>query len=314
MSAFVQAASHRAAASVAACAFPAPNTAGNCLVVAALATEPFGGLTVMTIADSQGNAWTQLTSPTELNNMLPSVWIAPNCKGGANTVTVTYNYGAVQIMCTIVELTGLIAAPLDVQGCGSGTSVNHRTASITTTHANEVLLLLGLEAQTGADVETNTNDWPVRFSVADSSAYPAFGFTVSEGFAPAAGAQSNDGWHICSYGYLYLLALQSAPVGAPPAWPAMTFAAGVRGVPYSVDWDLAPAATPTTYTLLSGTLPTGMSLSNVASDVGRLSGTPTVVGAFSFTLRATNGARTADKTFSFTVADAPGLHAYGWML
>ena len=306
MSAFVQGASHRAAASVAACAFPAANTAGNCLVVLAIAAEPFGGLTTMTIADSQGNAWTHITSPAEQNNILPGVWIAPNCKAGANTVTVTYNYGSYPIMCVVLELTGILAvSPLDVQNAAAATSATHRSVAATTTHTNDVLLLLALDAATGAAVETNTLSWPVVFSVVDSGTYPAFAFTVSESFAAAAGAQSNDGWGTCSYGNLYLLALQGVapPAAAPPVWPAMTFAGGVKGIAYSQDWDLAPASTPTTYTLISGSLPTGLVLTNVSGDIGRLSGTPTVINTFTFTLRASNSAGAADKAFSITIAN-----------
>ena len=211
MSAFVQAAAQRSQSSVVVCAFPANNTAGNCLVVAAMAAEPFGGLTTMTIADSQGNAWTQITSPTELNNALPTVWIAPNCKAGLNTVTVTYHYGSYPIMCAVVELTGIAANPLDAQNAVCATSAPFRTAAVTTPHPNDVLLLLGLEQNSLSNVETNLNGWPVRFSALDTSAYPPMAITVSEGFAEATGAQSNEGINICSYGYLYLLALQTAP-------------------------------------------------------------------------------------------------------
>lgn len=93
----------------------------------------------------------------------------------------------------------------------------------------------------------------------------------------------------------------------PPVWPSFTFSNGVVGVAYSQTWDLAPAAPPTTYTLNSGSLPPGLSLSNVVDDIGKLSGTPTTAGTYTFTLLATNAYGTAvSPTFSITITSAPG--------
>ena len=89
----------------------------------------------------------------------------------------------------------------------------------------------------------------------------------------------------------------------PPVWQSFTFAPGVVGVAYSQQWDLAPAAPPTTYTLQSGSLPPGLSLSNVSNDVGKLSGTPTTAGTYTFQLLATNAYGTAvSPTFTLTVS------------
>jgi hypothetical protein len=79
------------------------------------------------------------------------------------------------------------------------------------------------------------------------------------------------------------------------------------GSSYSQRWDLAPAAAPTTYTLQAGSLPPGLSLSNVGNDVGQLAGTPTTAGAYSFTLRATNAYGTADQAFTLTVVNPSGV-------
>ena len=92
----------------------------------------------------------------------------------------------------------------------------------------------------------------------------------------------------------------------PPVWPLFTFANGVVGSAYSQNFDLAPAAAPTTYTVVSGALPTGLSLSNVSADVGMISGTPTVAGVYTFTLRATNAYGTADQAFSITISVPSG--------
>ena len=93
----------------------------------------------------------------------------------------------------------------------------------------------------------------------------------------------------------------SVAVSGVPVWPNFTFGEGVVGISYSQEFDLFPALSPTTFTLVSGSLPPGLSVSNVSADIGRLSGTPTSPGSYSFTLRATNSLGTADKGFTLLV-------------
>jgi hypothetical protein len=91
-----------------------------------------------------------------------------------------------------------------------------------------------------------------------------------------------------------------------PVWTAFTFSSAVLNVSYSQNFDLYPATSPTTYTLQSGSLPTGLVLSNVSDDIGKLSGTPTVAGSYTFTLRASNADGTADKAFTMSVSAPSG--------
>jgi hypothetical protein len=95
-----------------------------------------------------------------------------------------------------------------------------------------------------------------------------------------------------------------------PIWPSVTLPNGFLGLVYSASWDLTPASSPTTYSLQSGSLPTGLSLSSPGGDIGQLSGTPTVLGTFTFTLRATNAFGFADKNFSVTVSPVSAGGAY----
>ena len=98
-----------------------------------------------------------------------------------------------------------------------------------------------------------------------------------------------------------------------PVWPGFTFPNGVVGVSYSYTFDLAPATPPVTYTLVSGSLPTGLTLSNVTGAQGRISGTPTIPGTYSPTLRATNSYGTADRAFSITIVTGGSGGAWTWV-
>lgn len=86
-----------------------------------------------------------------------------------------------------------------------------------------------------------------------------------------------------------------------PSWPTVTAANGVVG--YSYTWSVTPTGA-TSISLLSGSLPSGLSLSGTST--ATISGTPTTAGTYSFTLRATNSYGTADKAFSITIAAASG--------
>jgi hypothetical protein len=112
---------------------------------------------------------------------------------------------------------------------------------------------------------------------------------------------------------LVAYAILETPIA--PVWPAFTFPSGVVTVVYSEDFDLIPASPPTTYTVVSGSLPPGLSLSNVSGDIGRISGTPTTAGTFTFTMRATNAWGAADKAFTITVVVVSGTSAgnYGFV-
>ena len=101
----------------------------------------------------------------------------------------------------------------------------------------------------------------------------------------------------------------------PPVWPVVSPPNGYVGNPYSYSWDLAPAAPPTTYTITSGSLPPGLSLTSpggASGDVGEISGTPTTIGTYSFTVLATNAYGTAPQAMSITIS-APVGGNYGYV-
>jgi Putative Ig domain len=94
----------------------------------------------------------------------------------------------------------------------------------------------------------------------------------------------------------------------PPVWDAsLTFANGYVGNPYSQVGIWVTAGTPpVTYTLHTGTLPPGLVLSS-SGLTGTLSGTPTTLGTYAFTLLATNSFGSAvSQNFSITISVPTG--------
>lgn len=71
---------------------------------------------------------------------------------------------------------------------------------------------------------------------------------------------------------------------------------------YNWKYSLGIAAT---FTLQSGTLPTGLTLAQVDANTVQLTGTPTAIATFLFTLRATVGTSYGDASYSLDILDDP---------
>jgi len=89
-------------------------------------------------------------------------------------------------------------------------------------------------------------------------------------------------------------------VFAPPAITTTTLPDGVVGTVYNQSLT-ATGTTPITWTLESGSLPTGLTLSTA----GVISGTPTVANTFNFTVKATNAVGSNTKALSIIVLAPP---------
>ena len=82
---------------------------------------------------------------------------------------------------------------------------------------------------------------------------------------------------------------------------------GTAATAYSSYTFTASGSTPMTFTVLSGSLPTGLALSSA----GVLSGTPTVVGTYTFVVQAANGTSPDATTASITITIAAASAASG---
>src|SRR5262245_4827215 len=95
--------------------------------------------------------------------------------------------------------------------------------------------------------------------------------------------------------------LSAQPLSITTASP---LPAGVRGTPYSLTLAATGGTKPYTWSVLSGALPAGVSL-NASSGV--ISGTPTVAGTASFTIRVASSGTTEVANKDFTLAIAAPL-------
>lgn len=100
----------------------------------------------------------------------------------------------------------------------------------------------------------------------------------------------------------FTLTVEAAPLpGTPPTITTITLPDGTASLAY--EQTLAASGTiPITWSLASGTLPTGLAL---GESTGVLAGTPVASGQASFTVQATNGAGTDTQALSVTILEAP---------
>lgn len=83
-----------------------------------------------------------------------------------------------------------------------------------------------------------------------------------------------------------------------PVWIDRFLNGMVTGLPYNDG--IVAGANISNYSISSGTLPAGLTLN---TSTGTITGTPTTVGAYSFTISAQNGAATLSQSFSGTVTN-----------
>lgn len=141
---------------------------------------------------------------------------------------------------------------------------------------------------------------------------------------PAAGGPflvEFDGLAAAPYGATVAITVEDGPGGCP-AFDPITVAEPLRwldqvlaasatvGTAYGDGVDATPDTPAVAYSVTVGSLPAGLSLD---AGTGAVSGTPTAVGASSFTIRATNGAESITAPFTITVGPAgPTLQAPVW--
>lgn len=94
-------------------AYGSNNAAGNCLLMWAAATGGPAAGAVTGVTDSNGNnaKWVLVGTNHEVGNntYVGTLWMAPNCNGGANTVTVNFA-GATFATVDILEISGVVTS------------------------------------------------------------------------------------------------------------------------------------------------------------------------------------------------------------
>jgi len=130
--------------------YAAAQTAGNLNVVVVGWNDTTAQVTSVT--DTKGNVYALAIGPTQSPGALSqSIYYSKNISGalaGANSVTVTFNRGAVFVDVRILEYAGVDPSnPVDVVAGASGTAGTASSGAVTTTYPND--LIFGANMTTG---------------------------------------------------------------------------------------------------------------------------------------------------------------------
>ncbi|MBO0492204.1 putative Ig domain-containing protein [Pseudomonas sp. Marseille-Q1929] len=209
----------------------------------------------------------------------------PSVPGAYNfTVTVTDTYGATagRTYSGTVSAGPPIAAPLNITVAANSS-------------ANSVALIINGGTATSVAVASAASHGTATASGTSITYTPTAGYNGVDSFTYTATNASGTSSP----------ATVSVTVAAPTiSISPLSLPNGTIGSAYSQTISASGSLAPYTYTVSSGSLPTGLSLSSA----GALSGTPTVSGNFNFTVTAADAGTpvsTAARSYSFTINAVP---------
>jgi len=190
--AFVQAANSVAGSAASlALAFGSNNTAGNMLL---LTTRSSTGNPVISVTDSNGNDWQKISTFSNSTSSV-ALFYAPNCKAGANTVTLFRVASTGNISMVIMEYSGVNTLDQSATA-GPTTSNSFSSGNITTTQANELLIGYGANETSNGLTITPTNSFTLQTNASNSGNSFLIDRVVSSTgtFAATTGFSSSVNW------------------------------------------------------------------------------------------------------------------------
>ncbi len=191
-----------------------------------------------------------------------------------------------------------------VNGCGTNTqffSISVTATCVPPTITSSSPLPDGLVGTLYSTTLTATGTAPIAFSLASGTLPPGLSINSSgtiSGTPTVAGTFNFtiQALNACGNNTQLFSITVTATCVPPTITSSSPLPDGLVGTLYSTTLT-ATGTGPIAFSLLSGTLPPGLSLSSS----GTISGTPTVAGTFNFTIQAVNGCNTVNKNFSLTI-------------
>lgn len=131
--------------------YPSNNTVGSCLIAE---YSDSTGTTPATISDTQGNTYVRYNQQLISGGGQYGIFVALNCKAGANTVTITNS-----TLRGIYEYSNVSSVDTSVSAQGSGTTLLG-TGTATTTSPGDRIHMTGMWFSTVSGSGSNSSGWP----------------------------------------------------------------------------------------------------------------------------------------------------------
>lgn len=272
-------------------------TAGNTLVIVVACNS--GAPTLESVADSVGNpVSTAVSLAAAVSHGSLGIYYVNTASAGTHQITVTWS-AAEYTDIFVAEYSGV--GVLDTASAVSfGASTTVSTSSITPSQSGD-LIIFGLEQQSsGYTYSSYTNGFSQQ-GVANGPPSAAWAAMVQGSAAAISGGTTSNG----TAGWAAAIAAFKAATPPPQlSLSPSTLPGGTVGVTYSETITASGGTAPYSFAVTTGTLPPGLSLSTA----GVLSGMPTTVGSYSFTIEATGaGGYTGSQPYSGVTISVPNL-------
>jgi len=240
-----------------------------------------------------------------------------NATGGTQSVTVTSN---VSWSVSKGSASWLTVSPTSGSNNGSfsvtataNTGSSVRTAIVTVSGTGTSSQEISVTQEVGATFKLTSS------AGTGGTISPSGIITINQGASQTFTAQPNSGYEVDQWkvngnvvqngGTSYTISNVQADAtinvtfkAIAPTITTSSLASGTQGVAYSASLT-ATGATPITWSLQSGSLPTGLNLSSA----GVITGTPSTAGTYNFTVKASNSAGSDTKSLSITIKEPPFL-------
>jgi Subtilase family/Putative Ig domain len=282
-------------------AFPISNTAGNLILVFVRMSS---ATQTVTLTDTAGNTYIQaVTQVQSSDNHQSYLFYAKNISSAAgNTVTATFSSTNNHPWMAIYEFQGLSAMnPLDQTASAQGASSAPTSGPTPTTTATNELVFggAGLASNYSGTLAAGSGFALVENDPSGSPAATEIGLVSSTGsYTATFGLNSSPNWTA-------LIATFAAGGPVAPVVTTTSLPNGTQNTAYSMSVVATGGATPYTWSMPSGSLPAGLSLT---SGTGMISGTPTSAGTSNFTVQVTDAnSLTGSMALSLTVMVPPSV-------
>lgn len=271
-------------------AYPYPNTAGNLLILVSRVYERSD----YTVADTQGNTWVVLPFPDNSPADLVMAYCL-NAKAGANTVTLTGNTGGDDVSFTMIlaeyKIQGAVFLSSSWGQNQPGGSVN--TGNVAADVGDILISALWLGANgygannnqsTVPPVGSSPGTWRYQFASTGLFNSAPAAVVLADQIAPSSGNYSNTFTPNTSRDSLVAAILGfQLPDVISLACPINN--GGQIGQFYSGQLIVTGGVAPFTFSIISGSLPPGLSLNSMT---GLISGTPTTAGSYPYEAQVTD--------------------------
>jgi hypothetical protein len=259
--------------------FSEANTAGNLIIAFVRASQ---NAQTVTISDTAGNSYVEAVNHYQsLENFHIHIYYATNIAGRPNLVKATFSGSNDHPLLAIFEYSGLspsVTLDKTTHAEGADASPASGSTAMTTSASELVFAAASIPYYSTATISAGNGYTMQRYQDTGSPA------ATETQIAASAGTFNGTFSLSASAGWAAIIATFKATTG--PSITTTSLPKGIKNRSYNANLTASGGRPNYSWSVLSGSLPAGLSLS---SSAGVISGTPTTTGTSTFTVQVSDG-------------------------